>query len=127
MSKKFIAYIGSEFIIEWYFDERGRSQALEYYEALNSSQKQKLYHLFYVLADTGLIRNEKRFRNEGNQIYAFKPMPDRFLCFFYQGSKIVVTNAFVKKCDKLPVKEKEKALRAKADYISKCVRGLYYD
>lgn len=80
-----------------------------------------------MLGDTGKIRNEEKFRNENHQIYAFKPKPDRFLCFFYQGGKVIVTNAFEKKQDKMPLKEKQKALKCKADYIKRCEAGKYYD
>lgn len=127
MEKRFIAYEGSEFTIEWYFDGKGKSPALEYYEELSTNQKEKLYYLFYMLADTGKIRNEEKFRYEGDQIYAFKPAPDRFLCFFYQGGKIIVTNAYEKKMDKMPPKEKQKALKAKEDYKNRCNGGNYYE
>ena len=127
MKKSFIAYDGEEFIIEWYFNSMGKSPAFEYYNKLSTTQKMKLEYLFRMLADTGKIRSEEKFRNEGNQIYAFKPMPDRFLCFFYQGAKIIVTNAFEKKQDKMPPREKEKALKLKDDYIKRCIEGTYYE
>lgn len=57
----------------------------------------------------------------------FKPSPDRFLCFFVKGSKIIVTNAFEKKTDKLPPKEKSKALNYRFDYIERVKGGIYYD
>jgi phage-related protein len=126
MNKKFIAYQGEEFTIEWYFDNRGKSEALEYYTALPLDRKKKLAHLFHVLGEMGEIKNEEKFRNEGNQIYAFKPIPDRFLCFFCEGSKVIITNAFEKKTNKLPPREKEKALKLKADYTKRCKEGTYY-
>ena len=127
MKKNFIAYKGDEFTIEWYFDSIGKSPALEYYNKLPNHQKAKLEFLFRMLADTGKIRSEEKFRNEGNQIYAFKPMPERFLCFFYRDAKVIVTNAFEKKQDKMPPREKEKALKLKDDYIKRCNEGSYYE
>lgn len=127
MEKKFIVYEGEEFVIEWFFDIRGKSDALSYYEALSIDRKKKLFHLFYILADTGKIRNEEKFRYEGDQIYAFKPVPDRFLCFFYKGSKVIVVSAYEKKTNKMPPKEKQKALKAKEDYIKRNKEGTYYD
>lgn len=125
--KNYIAYEGDEFTIEWYYDSKGKSPALEYYQELSQSQKAKLGFLFEMLGDTGKIRSEEKFRNEGDQIYAFKPMPDRFLCFFYHGGKVIVTNAFEKKQDKMPAKEKDKALKLKADYIKRNKDGSYYE
>ncbi len=127
MEKKFIAHEGERFTIEWYFDGRGKSVALEFYRELSQSQKEKLFYLFYMLADTGKIRNEEKFRYEGDQIYAFKVSPDRFLCFFYEGARVVITNAYTKKTDKMPSKEKQRAVKSKADYTKRYNEGSYYD
>ncbi len=127
MKKEFIAYLGSEFTIEWYYDQRGKSQALDYFEALSFDRQEKVMHLFEIMGDTGKIKNTEKFRSEEDKIYAFKPQPDRFLCFFFKGSKIIMTNAFEKKRDKLPVTEKERALRCKDDYEYQVKRGTYYD
>ena len=106
LKKNFIAYDGETFTLEWYYTSDGKSQALEHYNALPKSQKIKLEYLFQMLGDIGKIRSEEKFRHEDDQIYALKPQPDRFLCFFYQGGKVIITNAFVKKQDKLPHREK---------------------
>ena len=127
MKKQFIAYQGEIFSIEWYFDDRGKSVILDYYEELSTKQKERLLYLFYMLGDTGKIRTEEKFRYEGDQIYAFKLAPDRFLCFFSEGAKIIVTNAFEKKSDKMPPREKQKALAAKKDYLNRNNRGSYYE
>jgi hypothetical protein len=127
MKKNLIAYEGEVFTIEWYFGSTGKSQALAYYESLSSAERAKLEFLFRLLGDTGKIRSIEKFRDEGDQIYAFKPQPQRFLCFFYRGSKIIVTNAFEKKQDKMPAREKEKALKFKDDYTKRCKGGSYYD
>jgi phage-related protein len=127
MNKKFIAYKGEKYLIEWYFDDRGKSPACEYFEELSKNQQEKLVYLFTMIGDTGAIRSEEKFNYENDKIYAFKPTPDRFLCFFYQGSKIIVTNAFEKKQQKLPPREKQKALKARSDYIKRCDGENYYE
>ncbi len=127
MKKKFIAYEGEVYIIEWYYNNRGKSQAYEYFLELSVDQKEKVEYLFRMLANTGKIRNIEKFREEGDKIYAFKPKPDRFLCFFYRGGKVIVTNAFVKKADKLPPREKERALACKDDYLDRYIEGNYYE
>ena len=53
---------------------------------------------------------------EEDGIWAFKPKPDRFLSFFTSGKKIIITNAFEKKCQKLPPAEKEKAEKCSNPY-----------
>ena len=127
MEDKFIAFKGEIFTIEWYYNDRGKSAAYEYYLDLSIKQRDKLIFLFDVLANTGKIRSEEKFRFEGDQIFAFKPSPDRFLCFFYEGAKLIVTNAFEKKADKLPPREKQRALKLKVDYIKRNKEGTYYE
>lgn len=125
--KNFIAYEGEEYTIEWYFNDMDKSKALEYFQELPRDRQKKLVHLFIVLGDIGEIKNEEKFRHEEDQIYVFKVKPDRFFCFFYEGSKVIVTNAYEKKQNKMPATEKTKALKAKADYIKRCKGGNYYD
>jgi hypothetical protein len=122
-----IAWQGEKFTIEWYFDAKGTSQALEYFNKMSVIGKEKLVSLFVTIADTGKIFNKEKFNNEGDKIFAFKPKPDRFLCFFFAESKIIVTNAFEKKQDKLLPREKEKALRHKNEYTKRVNEGTYYD
>lgn len=122
-----IALKGEKFTIEWYFDEKDKSPALEYFKKLSIEGKKKLTKLFSVMVSQGAIFKTTDFNNEGDKIYAFKPKPDRFLCFFFVGSKIIVTNAFEKKQDKLPLREKEKALKLKENYITRVRGGTYYD
>jgi hypothetical protein len=80
-----------------------------------------------MMGDVGKIINKEKFNYEGDQIFCFKPVPDRFLCFFFEGSKIIITNAYKKQTQKMPVREKERALKAKDDYIKRCKSGDYYD
>jgi phage-related protein len=124
--REFIAYQGKEFTIEWYFDASGQSQALEYAEGLDDEDRKKLVVLLKVLGDIGQLRNKEKFRHEGDKIYAFKPKPHRFLAFFFEGSKVIITNAFTKKRDKLPPGEKERALKCMKDYIARVKAGSYY-
>lgn len=122
-----IAYDGAYFTIEWYFDADHQSQALEYYQALSDDERIKILKLFKRMGDAGEIKDKTKFMNEGNKIYAFKPQPERFLCFFYERQKIIVTNAFRKKQQKLPKNEKEKALNMRDNYITRTRAGEYYD
>lgn len=125
--KEYIVFSGSKFTIEWYFDAKGKSVALDYFEALNDIEQIKSLGLFELMGNIGEIKNKTKFNYEGDKIYAFKPQPHRFLCFFISGGKIIITNAFHKKTDKLPVGEKQRALKAKEDYEMRLNRGDYYE
>lgn len=127
VKKDFIIYKGTEFTIEWYYDSNDKSSASEYYSNLPIERQKKAMRLFKLLADIGKIQDEEKFRHEDDQIYAFKPIPDRFFCFFFRGGKVIVTNAYEKKTKKLSPREKSKALKAREDYINRCKAGKYYD
>ncbi len=127
MSKEFIVYQGSEFTIEWYYNDRGKSPAKAYFDELDRARKIEAFELFMTMAKMGKIMNITKFRHEGDGVYAFKPKPDRFLCFFYSGKKINITNAFEKKHDKLSPVEKKKALAFQRDYKVRVEQGVYYE
>lgn len=122
-----LAYNGCEFTIEWFMDEKGESKAFSYYCELPYEQKRKLLNLFRLMGDHGKIFDKTKFRHEGDGIFAFKPKPDRFLCFFCDGKKIIVTNAFLKKSDKLPKGQKDLALQTRANYQARVKKGEYYE
>lgn len=127
MPTEYVAYKGENITIEWYFKANGRSPALEYFEKLSSTEKDKLAYNFSVINDMGKIFDIKKFRYEGDSIFVFKVQQERFFCFFATGSKIILTNGYRKKTRKMPSIEKEKALMAKNNYFSRIEKGVYYD
>jgi len=128
MSKRvYIAYKGQEFQIEWYYPPKGESQTLEYYKKLKVQDRRKVLTLFKMMGEMGAIRNKEKFRYEGEKVYAFKPQPHRFLSFFVEGKKIIVTNAFWKKQQKLPKSEKDQALKCMKSYKLRVKEGTYYE
>ena len=44
--KEFIAYEGKTLTVEWFFDEKGESEALDFFETLSKTQKRKALMLF---------------------------------------------------------------------------------
>lgn len=123
---EYVAYEGNSHVIEWYFDENQKSLVLEYYQSLDIGERIKVLKLFKRMGDSGEIKDKIKFMYEGDKIFAFKPQPDRFLCFFYEEGKIIVTNAFKKKQQKLPRNEKEKALNHRLNYLNRVKEGKYY-
>ena len=74
--KQHIAYEGTEYTIEWYYDIKGLSPPLEYFKQQPKEKQRKLINLFRLMGEQGKIFYETKFRNEGEKIYAFKPQPD---------------------------------------------------
>jgi phage-related protein len=112
-------YVGSKFTIEWYYDKSGKSVAYDFFLDASEKLQDKFLVLAMKMGDFGKIINKTKFRNEGDGIYAFKPQPDRYLSFFTEGKKIIVTNGFTKKTDKLPKNEKDLALKLRQDYLER--------
>ena len=127
MSKEYIVYEGEKFTVEWYCDATGKCSAFEYYKKLSAKERIKALQLFKRMGDAGEIKDTTKFNYEGDHLYAFKPQPDRYLCFFFTGKKIIITNAFRKKQQKLPSNEKNRAKRHKQDYENRVKKGDYYD
>lgn len=125
--KEFVAYTGCKFTIEWYFNDKGNSSALNDFEMMSEAEQIKLLGLFELIGNVGEIKNETKFRYEHDKIYAFKLQRFRFLCFFFAGHKIIVTNAFKKKTNKLPANEKKRALHMMHDYMKRMRQGDYYE
>jgi hypothetical protein len=126
LGKDVVAYAGEHFTIEWYFNEEGESQPLEYFGELDDVMQDKVLLLFKRMGDAGKISNKEKFRNEGDQIYAFKADEERFLCFFVIGKKVIVTNAYAKAKRKLPKGEKKRAQECRSSYLSRIKKSAYY-
>ena len=118
-----IIYSGEKFTLEWYFDENGKSVAYDYFCESTESLQDKFLVLVKRMGDFGKIFDITKFRNEGDGIYAFKPQPDRYLSFFTVNKKIIVTNGFMKKTEKLPKSEKDLAMKYRQDYLERTSGG----
>ena len=112
-------YIGPIFTIEWYYDQKGYSQAYDYFIKTSQEQKRKFLILAKKMGDFGKIYDKTKFTYEGDKIFAFKPQPDRYLSFFTKNKKVIVTNAFWKKAQKIPGNEKELAIKNMNEYDSR--------
>ena len=117
--KSCVIYSGPKFTLEWYYQKDGKSKAYDYFMKSTEDLQDKFLVLAKKIGDSGKIFDTTKFRNEGNGIYAFKPQPDRYLSFFTDGKKIIVTNGFRKETDKLPMNEKELALKYRQDYLER--------
>jgi phage-related protein len=114
-----VIYAGPFFTIEWYYDKNGNSPAYDYFIKISQEQKRKFLILVKKIEDFGKIYDKTKFTNEGDKIYAFKPQPDRYLSFFTKEKKIIVTNAFWKKTQKMLPNEKTLAVKYMNEYYTR--------
>lgn len=128
---EYIFYKGSKFQIEFYYNGAGKLPAKEYLEASKSSLdlKLKIAALVKYITEYGKIYDTTKFRivDRKEKIYEFKPLNHRFFNFFYKGKKIIITNAYMKKSQKLDKKELKKAINMKKDYTNRVKGGTYYE
>jgi hypothetical protein len=59
MPKKYLAYAGSYFDIEWYYSPSGKTPAVEHYKTLDLAQKKKFWFLIETLGNDYLFRTAK--------------------------------------------------------------------
>ena len=80
------------------------------------------------VAEEGRLFDEAKFRivDKNERIYEFKPLSERFFNFFYEGRKIIITNAYRKKTQKVDRQAVGRAIRTKRDYESRVKGGRYY-
>ena len=129
LQDEYIFYRGEKFQIEFYFTQKGVMPAKEYYDASEHYIKVKLYTLVRYMADTGRLFDERRFRivHKKEKIYEFKPIDERFFNFFSEGRRIILTNAYPKKGQKVDRKELQRAINLKRDYEFRVKEGIYYE
>ena len=127
--EEYIFYRGEKFQIEFYFTQKGAMPAKEYYDASDHYTKVKLYSLVRFMAANGRLFDEKRFRlvHKKEKIYEFKPNDERFFNFFWEGRRIIITNAYPKKGQKVDQRELERAINSKRDYEFRVKGGIYYE
>lgn len=110
-----------EYIIEFYSTEDGKEPAREFIESLDTKMIAKVIRIIDLLERNGptvRLPYSEYLRNDIFEIRA-KQGTDivRVFYFFTFGRKIVLTNGFVKKTQKTPQREIDKAVKYKNDYI----------
>ena len=126
--EEYIFYQGEKFQVEFYFTETGKIPAKEYLEEMVIDVKVKLAVLVKYIAEQGKIFDITKFRivDSKEKIYEFKPLQYRFFNFFYEGMKIIITNGYMKKSQKMSKRDLERARNIKKDYTYRVKEGTYY-
>ena len=89
----------------------------------------KLAALVKYIADHVRLFDITKFRkvDSKDNIFEFKPVNHRFFNFFYKGRKIIITNAYMKKSQKVSKGDLEKARNMKKAYADRIKGGIYYE
>jgi len=95
---------------------KGKCLAQEFIEDLEEPDEKKLVALLRRTADNGLPRNKEKFKHLKDKICEFKSYQVRILCFLDENKLIILTHGFIKKQDKTPRSEIERAQKLMEDY-----------
>jgi len=125
----YVFYKGEKFQIEFFFTETGEMPAKAYFDASERHVQVKLLALVKRIAEAGRLFDESKFRSvdKKEKIYEFKPHAERFFNFFYEGHKIIITNAYRKKGQKVDPRELARAINLKRNYEMRVKEGAYYE
>lgn len=104
--------------IEYATCSNGSKPAKEFVENLNDSDLRKLMTLFRRMADTGKIFNREQFKQVEDKIFEFKRFQIRVGCFQLEH-RWLLTHGFIKKGDRWPASELERAKRIREEHIER--------
>ena len=112
----------------FYSDRNGRSEIVEWLDELKiTSAKNKNNRVNWekTLAYIGVLERygtgigEPYVKHICEDIWELRPLRNRILFFCWKDNKFILLNHFVKKTQKTPQREIEKALRRKEDYLER--------
>lgn len=111
--KRRIARKGKVFTIAYARDREGSYPGEQFFNALSLADKAKLMKLFEILGDHGKHSNEQKFGDLGDGLYEFKSFQIRmpFAYSSHEKGVVLITHGFIKKRDKAPPAEIERARR----------------
>lgn len=97
----------------------GSSPGAGFYGGLGTVDQRSLKVIADVLAEKGVFANREKFKAiEGSEFFELKKHQIRMPCYWdeVERGKLVVTHGFIKKGDKIPPAEIERARRISKEY-----------
>lgn len=111
------------YAIEFYTDSKGRKPVKEYIVALAGKNDKdsrirfdKINDYLEALAEHGATLGEPYMKKLDKEIWELRPSSDRILFAAWTGRSFLLISHFVKKTQKTPSREIEKAKRLLKDY-----------
>lgn len=95
---------------------QGKCLVSEFIDSLESADQKKVLALLQRAADYGPPNNVQKFKKLEGDIWEFKSFQVRILCALEGRNVIILTHGFIKKKDKTPPNEIERAKELLAGY-----------
>ena len=115
------------FVIEFYESGNGDVPAEEFLLNLDIKMRAKILGIMGILQEKGNQLREPYSKHIEDGIFEIRGKVgtdiSRVLYFFYYDGKIIFTNGFVKKTQKTPKSEIDKAKVYRKEYIERCEKN----
>ena len=115
-----------EFDVDLYETKDKKRPVEEFILSLDNKMQAKVFGMILLLEEKGTALREPYSKPLDDGIFELRIKQSsnitRVLYFFYIGGKIILTNGFVKKTQKTPPSEIEKAKQYRKDYLERQVR-----
>lgn len=112
-----------KFIVEFYETENGNIPVEEFLKMLDVKMRAKLLGIIKILQEKGNRLREPYSKHLDDGIFELRGKVgsdiSRVLYFFYYNKKIILTNGFIKKTQKTPKNEIDKAKKYRSDYLER--------
>ena len=113
----------SKFQVIFFQKQNGESPSEQFINSLAVKMQAKIYMLLQILSENGNNLREPYSKHLDDGIFELRAKVgsdiSRVLYFFYVDQRIIVTNGFVKKTQKTPKSEIEKAKEIRKEYLER--------
>lgn len=111
--------------IKFYEDEQGNVLVREFLDSLDIKMRQKMLRSIQALQDMGISLRMPLSESLGDGIFELRAKVgsniSRVMYFFIIDDSAVLTHGFIKKTQKTPARELEKAKKIRDDYKMRCM------
>jgi phage-related protein len=116
------------FEVRFYRDKNGYSDVLEMINSLREKSKtsktdrinfDKIYHHIAALSKMGTSIGSPIVKYLDNGLWELRPNSNRLMFFFFKNNEYVILSHFIKKTQKTPRAELDKAKRRMKDYLER--------
>ena len=112
--------------VRFYKDAKGNSPVLDVLEKLSAQRDKesrirlnKIKNYIDVLENFGTTIGEPYIKHIEGKIYELRPMKDRIMFAAYTGKEFILLSHFIKKTQKSPAREIEKAQKRFNDFLER--------
>ena len=109
--------------IKFYEDSNGRVPVRDFLDGLDVKMRVKMLRSIQALQDMGVALRMPLSESLGDGIFELRAKVgtniSRVMYFFIIGNRAILTHGFVKKTQKTPLRELERAKKIRDDYVQR--------